>query len=352
MLVLLFVGCLPIVPGNGAEVIAYLVVSVVELILCVVILFLVPGYTIGCGLLSILICVGAFRSADSPVEGWTAMLIVFGAYVAGGFVYHRGKVIREQEEIRAAAKARRLIQNSSAAYALGKFAYSSDLCDEFRRMKAMASGELEDFTIEECILRDAISIIRLVVLPKDEVRHNDAEHLKLLCEGAGVWREMNTVDYITLIERAITDDLLSLQLLVKADSQDRNLLRDKLLDFCVELENGNPKRQQAVQETQAYIRMEAMTTVERLRDLTEQARKAVEDLQATISENHDAHYDVLGVSNDCTGEQLKAAYRDKVAQWHPDRLEQMAPELRAFATERLAQINNAYEQLKTSYSGL
>jgi DnaJ-domain-containing protein 1 len=56
-------------------------------------------------------------------------------------------------------------------------------------------------------------------------------------------------------------------------------------------------------------------------------------------------YELLGLQPGCTETELKSAYRQKVSQWHPDRLEHMALELRQFATEQLAKINAAYEKL-------
>jgi DnaJ-domain-containing protein 1 len=61
-------------------------------------------------------------------------------------------------------------------------------------------------------------------------------------------------------------------------------------------------------------------------------------------------YELLGVHSGCSGEELKAAYKRAVSQWHPDRLQHMAPELRQFATERLAKINVAYSKLSKSQS--
>jgi DnaJ-class molecular chaperone len=69
---------------------------------------------------------------------------------------------------------------------------------------------------------------------------------------------------------------------------------------------------------------------------------------AHSAENPDKDYQLLGVQPNCSAEELKAAYRNAVSQWHPDHLQQMAPELRQFATERLAKINAAYSRLSKS----
>lgn len=57
-------------------------------------------------------------------------------------------------------------------------------------------------------------------------------------------------------------------------------------------------------------------------------------------------YELLGVSPGCTTAELAAAYRRNISQWHPDKLDSMADELKAFATRRTARINEAYQRLK------
>jgi DnaJ like chaperone protein len=63
-------------------------------------------------------------------------------------------------------------------------------------------------------------------------------------------------------------------------------------------------------------------------------------------------YRLLGAEQGCTEDELKSAYRQKVSQWHPDRLEGMAPELRQLATEQMTRINEAYEKLNRLSSGI
>jgi DnaJ-class molecular chaperone len=57
-------------------------------------------------------------------------------------------------------------------------------------------------------------------------------------------------------------------------------------------------------------------------------------------------YELLGVSPGCSPEELANAYHRKVSQWHPDKLESMADELKTFATRRTARINEAYQRLR------
>ena len=53
----------------------------------------------------------------------------------------------------------------------------------------------------------------------------------------------------------------------------------------------------------------------------------------------------LGISINSPVEEIKRAYREKAKQWHPDKLDGMAPELREIASERMKRINEAYEVL-------
>jgi DnaJ-domain-containing protein 1 len=55
---------------------------------------------------------------------------------------------------------------------------------------------------------------------------------------------------------------------------------------------------------------------------------------------------LLGLAQGCTPDELADAYHRTVSQWHPDKLETMAPELREYATRRTARLNEAYRLIK------
>jgi curved DNA-binding protein CbpA len=44
--------------------------------------------------------------------------------------------------------------------------------------------------------------------------------------------------------------------------------------------------------------------------------------------------------------QIKAAYRQKVREWHPDRLSDQNQVARQFANEKMTEINEAYRLLR------
>ncbi len=57
---------------------------------------------------------------------------------------------------------------------------------------------------------------------------------------------------------------------------------------------------------------------------------------------------LLGVSQGCTPDELTRAYHRKVSEWHPDKLESMAQELRDYATRHTSRINEAHQLLRSA----
>jgi hypothetical protein len=55
-------------------------------------------------------------------------------------------------------------------------------------------------------------------------------------------------------------------------------------------------------------------------------------------------YEVLGVDRSASTEDIKAAYRDKIKQYHPDRVASLGPELRELAERKTKALNAAYEE--------
>jgi len=54
---------------------------------------------------------------------------------------------------------------------------------------------------------------------------------------------------------------------------------------------------------------------------------------------------ILGVSRNCSPQELKAAYRRKLKEYHPDRVADMGVEIQMLAERKTKDINWAYEQL-------
>lgn len=57
-----------------------------------------------------------------------------------------------------------------------------------------------------------------------------------------------------------------------------------------------------------------------------------------------AWHEVLGVSSAATREQITAAYREQISQYHPDKVARLGAEIRALAERKSAQLNAAYDQ--------
>ena len=60
------------------------------------------------------------------------------------------------------------------------------------------------------------------------------------------------------------------------------------------------------------------------------------------------YYEILGVAPDCSLDELKAAYRDLLVVWHPDRFQQVA-RLRFRGEEHTKQVNAAFQFLETRH---
>ena len=55
-------------------------------------------------------------------------------------------------------------------------------------------------------------------------------------------------------------------------------------------------------------------------------------------------HETLGVSPDASLDEIRRAYKEKIAQYHPDRVATMGPELQEMATRLTQRINVAYNE--------
>ena len=61
----------------------------------------------------------------------------------------------------------------------------------------------------------------------------------------------------------------------------------------------------------------------------------------------DIHYaKILGVEDVTNSEEIKSRYRQKIAQYHPDRVRAMGPEIREIADRKAKEINEAHEHFR------
>ncbi|HKJ05750.1 MAG TPA: co-chaperone DjlA [Geopsychrobacteraceae bacterium] len=65
------------------------------------------------------------------------------------------------------------------------------------------------------------------------------------------------------------------------------------------------------------------------------------------------HFEILGLSEDADKAAIKKAYRQKAAEFHPDKIEGkgLPPEFIKFANDKLAEINASYEAVMKSHRG-
>ena len=65
------------------------------------------------------------------------------------------------------------------------------------------------------------------------------------------------------------------------------------------------------------------------------------------------HFEILGISEDADKTTIKKAYRQKAAEFHPDKIEGkgLPPEFIKFANDKLAEINASYEAVMKSQAG-
>ena len=63
--------------------------------------------------------------------------------------------------------------------------------------------------------------------------------------------------------------------------------------------------------------------------------------------SRDNPYAVLGLTADASDAEVDQAYRRLISQYHPDRLNGAAPELRQQAESKAREINGAYDRIKT-----
>lgn len=65
----------------------------------------------------------------------------------------------------------------------------------------------------------------------------------------------------------------------------------------------------------------------------------------------DAALSILGLSSRPTSEELKKAYRDRIREYHPDKVAHLGLELRQLAERKAKEINAAYEYASKAFQG-
>lgn len=251
---------------------------------------------------------------------------------------------REQRRERAL---RKKAEPPTAASLFGKFAVESkEFIREVRRLRAIHGPEVEGLTAGAMLFMDAVGIIRRVALDRDEIRLSDGGALRDIIRGAKLASYMHCTksDLVRFVENTPDQGITSLELLVERGVSDVSKLRTRLLAFIEEL-GGPSERETAIRMEINAVRLFGLSG----EDKTQEARKQLEELagkiQALTGEFEPTGYDLLGVRENCSDRELKRAYYAKVALWHPDKLQDVAPELQAMANAKLAKLNSTYQSL-------
>ena len=80
---------------------------------------------------------------------------------------------------------------------------------------------------------------------------------------------------------------------------------------------------------------------------TDQNKERQDELGDAPIENSTASwFEILEVKQDCSFEELQAAYRKKIMQYHPDRVYSLGPELKTLAEAKMKEINSAFDDGK------
>ena len=68
--------------------------------------------------------------------------------------------------------------------------------------------------------------------------------------------------------------------------------------------------------------------------------------QAETSESSFDPYEILGIDSSASGEEVQAAYKARMHEYHPDKVAHLGEELQKVAHRKAVEIQRAYEQLR------
>ncbi len=75
-------------------------------------------------------------------------------------------------------------------------------------------------------------------------------------------------------------------------------------------------------------------------------RKRSSRAQAESSESSFDPYEVLGIDSSASGEEIQAAYKARMHEYHPDKVAHLGEELQKVAHRKTVEIQRAHEQLR------
>jgi DnaJ-class molecular chaperone len=100
----------------------------------------------------------------------------------------------------------------------------------------------------------------------------------------------------------------------------------------------------------ALIKQDEMDLLERVAQIINLDDKAFAKLKKQftpkpINKKLKAHYDVLGVSYDADLNEIKSTWKKLIVIYHPDKLTDASDEEKKAATDKMAAINLAYQEI-------
>ena len=115
-----------------------------------------------------------------------------------------------------------------------------------------------------------------------------------------------------------------------------NRLKAKVTDF----KNGRKDKKEKHQEEERKSQQEQ----EKQGKKEEQKQESREEPKREQPKK--SPYEILGVPQTATLEEIKRAYRDQSQQYHPDKVNHLGEELKEVANRKFKEINQAYQALK------
>ncbi|MBI3987112.1 MAG: DnaJ domain-containing protein [Lentisphaerae bacterium] len=126
-----------------------------------------------------------------------------------------------------------------------------------------------------------------------------------------------------------------------------------LLGLCARLWAALFPQQAQRRQEERQRRGEERRQQEEARRVFEEARQRTEEDPSrpqAPSEKGEGYYGrVLGLKGALTRDDVKRRYRELVTQYHPDRVNDLGPKLRAVAEQEMKAINEAYDYFKKKY---
>ena len=89
--------------------------------------------------------------------------------------------------------------------------------------------------------------------------------------------------------------------------------------------------------------------VELIREIGQHLQMSTADMDAIlaiVSKDHAAYYTVLEIDENATDQEVKKAYRNMAARFHPDKVHHLGPDFQKMADEKFKAINEAYQAIK------